>query len=723
MTQKFDVDGMGCSACVAAVEKAVKGLKRIQNVSVSLLENAMTVSYDENTVSSEDIINAVVDAGYEAKESSLASFVAKKPEESVFKKRFIPSLCFLIPLIYLNMAEMLNLPYPRDISGYLQCILSLAILIINRIYFIRGYNSIVHKAAGMGALISIGAGVSFIYSVYLLITGSKGPFYFESAGMIFTMITLGKSLEANSKAHTMDAINELAALIPETVSVLIDGKEEKKESRFLLKGETVIIRAGECIPVDGKIIKGAASLDKSALTGESLPEDAKEGDFAVSGSKVLDGYLYIEAEKTGVETTLFSIIEMVKEAASKKTPVEKLADKISGFFVPVVLSISLVTFLVWFILEKDFEFALNMAISVVVVACPCALGLATPTAVMAGTGNAAGHGILIRSGECLETAKNVTTVVLDKTGTVTEGELSVEDIVFEKEENKELLLKVASLEATSGHPYAKAIVSKIGSEWDSSLYMNMPSEKVEYVSGQGMQGVVNGQKILCGNEKLLSAKASISEYLLTAASEYTSKGKTVLFFTDMSDFGFFVISDSVKKDSREAVEKLKNQGIKVVLLTGDNKETAEAIAKEVGIDEVYSEVLPQQKHGIIEKLMEKGEVVAMVGDGINDAPSLAKADVGIAVGSGTQIAMDSADYILMKDSLLDVSYALNLSKRVFRTIRQNLFWAFIYNCIGIALAAGVFFIPFGIKFTPIISALCMSLSSLFVVTNALRLRK
>lgn len=719
MTQKFDVTGMGCSACVAAVEKAVKGLSGVQSVSVSLLENAMTVDFDEKTVSSEDIINAVVNAGYEAKESSLASFVVKKPEESMFKKRFLPSLCFLIPLMYLNMAEMFGLPYPKNISGYIQCILSLAILLINRIYFIRGYNSLVHKAAGMGALISIGAGVSFIYSVYLLIIGSKGPFYFESAGMIFTMITLGKSLEANSKAHTKDAINELAALIPETVSVVIDGKEVKKESRFLLKGETVIIRAGECIPVDGKILKGEASLDKAALTGESLPEDVKEGDLVVSGSKVLDGYLYIEAEKTGAETTLYSIIEMVKEAASKKTPVERLADKISGFFVPVVLSISFVTFIAWLIFGKNFEVALNMAISVVVVACPCALGLATPTAIMAGTGNAAKHGILIRSGECLETARKVTTVVLDKTGTVTEGELSVEEIVFEKKETvNEVLLKVAALEATSGHPYAKAIVSKVGYD-----VINQKTENVEYISGQGMKGFVDGQEILCGNRKLLAENGLRPEALLDRATEYTSKGKTVLFFTNRTDYGFFVISDSVKKDSKEAVESLLKQGIKVVLLTGDNKETAEAISKEIGITEVYSEVLPKDKHEVIEKLMNSGEIVAMVGDGINDAPSLAKADVGIAVGSGTQIAIDSADFILMKDSLLDVSYALNLSKRVFRTIKQNLFWAFIYNCIGISLASGIFFVPFGIKFTPIISAICMSLSSLFVVTNALRLRK
>lgn len=721
MTQKFDVEGMGCSACVAAVEKAVKGLPGVSNVSVSLLDNAMTVDFDENTVSCKEIIDAVVDAGYEAKESSLASVVSNdKQKESMFKERFLPSLCFLIPLIYLNMAGMFNLPYPVKYSGYIQCVLALAILIINRIYFIRGYNSIVHKAAGMGALISIGAGVSFIYSVFLLIKGSTGPFYFESAGMIFTMITLGKSLEANSKAHTMDAINELSKLIPETVSVILDGVEVKKESRFLLTGETVVIRAGECIPVDGKVVKGEASVDKSALTGESIPEDVKEGSLVVSGSKVLDGYLWIEAEKTGADTTLYTIIEMVKEAASKKTPIERLADKISGIFVPIVLSISLVTFIAWLFVSKEFEFALNMAISVVVVACPCALGLATPTAVMAGTGNAARHGILIRSGECLETARKVTTVVLDKTGTVTEGELSVEHIVLD---NHELLLKVAALEATSGHPYAKAILSKATEEFESSMIMEQKTENVLSVLGQGMKGTVNGQQILCGNETLLKDNGAKPDGLLKEAEKYTEKGKTVLFFTDMSEYGFFVISDSVKKDSKEAVESLINQGIRVVMLTGDNQKTAEAISKEVGINEVISEVLPSDKHEVVKKLMDEGEIVAMVGDGINDAPSLAKADVGIAVGSGTQIAIDSADFILMKDSLKDVSFVLNLSRRVVRTIKQNLFWAFIYNCIGILLAAGIFYLPFGIKFTPIISAACMSCSSLFVVTNALRLRK
>ena len=723
MNQKFKVTGMGCSACVAAVEKAVKATDGITSVSVSLIENAMTVDFDEHATNTECIINAVKGAGYGAELDT--GIIVKKPrEKSVLLTRFLPSLILLLPLVYLNMAGMMNWPYPEKIHGYIQFALSLGILIINRIYFVKGFKSFVHKAPGMDALISIGAGVSFIYSTYLLIIKSQGPFFFESAGMIFTLITLGKALEAGSKAHTMDAIKALSDLMPERVTVIRDNEERTIGFEALQKGDVVLVRAGEGIPVDGTVIKGNASVDKSALTGESIPEEAYVGDKVVSGSVLVDGYLMVEAEKTGTETTLYSIIDMVKAAASKKTPIERLADRISGYFVPVVVGISLITLIIWLAVGKDFNFALNMAISVIVISCPCALGLATPTAVMAGTGNAARHGILIRSAECLETARNVDTVVLDKTGTVTEGELNVTDIVAAgSADEKKMLLMAAVLEAASNHPYAKAIRNKALEIYEPSDIMAHFAKEALSIHGQGMWGKIDDKDFFCGNEKLLNAHDISVEPLRDRASALQSEGKTVLYFAGDGMLGLFAIADVVKSDSKEAITIMKEAGLDVILLTGDHKKTADAIGREIGIDNIISEVLPEDKHNKIDALMEEGRHVAMVGDGINDAAALVKADVGIAVGNGTRIAIDSADFILMRNSVKDVAYVFSLSKRVIKIIKQNLFWAFIYNAMGIPIAAGALYNAFGITLTPMIAAACMSVSSLFVVTNALRLRK
>lgn len=626
--------------------------------------------------------------------------------------------------MYLNISEVTGLPYPARFSGLIQCALALAILIINRTYFVKGINGIIHRAPGMDALISIGAGVSFVYSVVLLIMGSEGPFFFESAGMIFTLITLGKALESRSRVHTMDAINRLSELLPENVNVIRDGEERTIGLSALSKEDIVIVRAGEGIPADGKVLSGNAAVDKSALTGESLPEDVKAGDEVVSGSIVLDGFITFSVQKTGKETVLSGIIEAVRKAALEKTPVERLADRISGVFVPIVVGLSLLTLFVWIILGYDFSFALKMAINVVVISCPCALGLATPTAIMAGTGNAASNGILIRSSECIETAKNVTTVVLDKTGTVTEGELVVSD-VFAKEgvSETELLRTAAVLEAASSHPYAKAILAKAAELFNPRDIMDEPVEEYRNISGKGLTGSINGKPVFGGNEEFLRENGICIDSLSEKAMALKKEGKSVLFFAKESLLGIIAVSDGIRKDSASAVDKMKKSGLKVMLVTGDNENTAKAIAETLGIEDVVAGVLPNDKHRVVEELMNKGECVAMVGDGINDSPALVRADVGIAVGSGTTIAKDSADFIVLKHGISDVPFIFSLSKRVMRIVKQNLFWAFFYNIIGIPLAAGVLYVPFGIGFNPMMAAACMSVSSLFVVLNALRLRK
>lgn len=603
-------------------------------------------------------------------------------------------------------------------AGYLQCALSLTILAINRSYFVKGYKGIIHRAPGMDALVSIGAGVSFLYSVYLLIIKSDDPLFFESAGMIFTLITLGKSLESKSKAHTMDAINALSGLVPDTATVIVGEEERTVKESALKKGDIVLIRAGERIPVDGTVVFGEAVTDKSALTGESLPVSVRQDDYVISGTVVSDGNIKVAAEKTGKETTLNAIIETVKNAAMEKTPVERLADKVSGVFVPIVLGISLITLFVWIILGKDFSFALKMAINVIVISCPCALGLATPTAVMAGTGNAASHGVLIRSPECLEAAGNVTMVVFDKTGTVTSGKMSVTAIVsIDGGKESDMLVKAAALEAAFSHPYAKAIRERALSETDGKY----EAAEQRMISGRGITGIIGEERLFLGNEMLMKENGIDISSVKAQAMSKEEEGCTVLFFAGDNLYGYFAIEDELREDSRKSISALSDNGAKVMLLTGDSEVTAKAIALRLGIADYVSGVLPNGKEKMIGELMRRGERVAMVGDGINDAAALVTADVGIAVGNGTQIAIDSADFILMKDSIKDVPYMLALSKRVVRIVKENLFWAFFYNIIGIPIAAGVFS-KAGLTFNPMIAAACMSVSSLFVVSNALRLK-
>lgn len=576
----------------------------------------------------------------------------------------------------------------------------------------------------MDALISIGAGISFIYSLYVLISNVQGMYFFESAGMIFTLITLGKALEANSKEATMDAIKELSKLLPDTVTVIRDNEERTITYDAIKEKDLVIIKAGENIPVDGRIVKGSGTVDKSALTGESLPIEVNEEDSVISGSICVDGYLVVEAERVGDKTVLYGIIEMVKKAAIEKTPVEKLADKISGAFVPVVLTISIITFAGWLISGADINLALKMAISVIVISCPCSLGLATPTAIMAGTGNAAAHGILIKSGECLETARKVTTVLLDKTGTVTEGELSVCNVIpVSDKEFKENILMAAVLESSSNHPYAKAIRMEALKYVSPKEIMEYEADDVIFTQGAGLKGVIRGKTILCGNERLLEKEGLKTEDYSKEVNRLRSEGKTVLFLASDKVDAIIAIADRIREDSRQAVKRLIENGMKVVLLTGDDESTANAIAKEAGLCEVISGVMPKEKHKKVEEYKALGETVAMVGDGINDAPALVKADIGIAIGNGTQIAIDSADFILMKNSLMDVAYIFELSQRTMKIIKQNLFWALFYNCLGIPVAAGLLYNSLGIGLSPAIAAGLMSISSLFVVTNALRLRK
>lgn len=718
MNQKFKVTGMGCSACVAAVEKAVKSLDGISNVSVSLIENAMVVEFDETKLSNKEIIEAVKKAGYGADTEAEGKEKKEKKEKSVLMTRFLPSVIFLIPLV------IFNLLFKSRLSGCFQCVVSLAILIINRTFFVKGFKSIIHRAPGMDALISIGAGISFIYSVYVLISGVSGMYFFESAGMIFTLITLGKALETNSKSHTMDAIKAMADLMPDTVTVIRENEERIITYEAIREKDVLVIKAGNSIPVDGTVIKGTGAVDKSAITGESLPEEIKEGDDVVSGSMCVDGYFLVEAQKVGNETVLYGIIDTVKRAAIEKTPIERTADKISGVFVPIVLLISVITFVGWMISGSDINFALKMAISVIVISCPCSLGLATPTAIMAGTGNAASHGILIRSGECLETAKNVTTVLLDKTGTVTEGELSVTNVMAVSEiPIEENMLMAAVLEAASDHPYAKAIRMEALKYVSAKEIMNHEIFNVKSIQGEGLKGVINEKPYCIGNEKLMNEEGISVEAFTNEIARFREAGKTVLFLASDKVDALFAVADKIRPDSKEAVSMLSKAGKKIVLLTGDNEKSAEAIAKEAGIPIVISDVLPDEKHEKVSVLIENGENVAMVGDGINDAAALMKANIGIAVGNGTKIAIDSADFILMKNSLKDVAYIFELSKRTMRVIKQNLFWALFYNCIGIPIAAGVFVNSLGLSLSPAIAAGCMSISSLFVVTNALRLRK
>ncbi len=749
MKQQFDVGGMTCSACSAHVEKSVGKLPGVRQVNVQLLQNRMTVVYDA-PADPASIIQAVEQAGYTAavhteRQNAAAEQRQEDPNENTraMKRHFWISVVFLIPLMYLSMGHMAGWPLPSFFHGtansitfaFTQLLLTLPILLVNRHYFSRGFRSLFKGAPNMDTLIAIGASAAVVYGVAAIYAIGYGlghgnqtlveqysmDLYFESAAMILTLITLGKYLEARSKGRTSDAISRLIHLAPKQATVLRDGQEQEIPAEQVVAGDTVIVRSGQSIPVDGIILDGSGSIDESALTGESLPVDKQAGDTVIGATINTTGYFRFRATKVGADTALAQIVRLVEEASSSKAPIAKLADKVSGVFVPIVLTIAVLATVVWLLLDAPFSFALSIGIAVLVISCPCALGLATPTAIMVGTGKGAEHGILIKSAESLETAHSIQTVVLDKTGTITEGKPRVTDLLpGDGVDERYLLTIAASLESASEHPLARAVTA-FAQERGISL---LPIRDYQAIAGQGIRGTLEGKMVCAGNRRMMEENGVELHGLDERAQMLAQAGKTPLFFSRANQLlGILALADVVKPTSAQAIAELEAMGIDVVMLTGDNARTAEAIRKQLNITRAVAEVLPPDKEREIRQLQEAGKTVAMIGDGINDAPALARADVGIAIGAGTDVAIESADIVLMKSDLLDAVTAIQLSKAVLRNIRQNLFWAFFYNMLGIPLAAGVFFSVLGWKLNPMFAAAAMSFSSVFVVGNALRLRR
>lgn len=738
MTEKFNVTGMTCSACSAHVEKSVKKLNGVKSVNVNLLQNNMHVDFDETAVSVDDIINAVVSGGYGA---SVAGKKQEKKDNKIdneisnMKFRLIVSLVCLVPLMYISMGHMWGWPFLSVFHGaengitfaLTQMLLTLPIMYVNRKYYITGFKTLFHGAPNMDSLIAIGSGAAFAYEIiaiycigYGLGHGDKEfahsymiNLYFESAAMILALITLGKFLELRAKGKTSQAIEKLIDLSPKTAVVIRDGKEVTVGVDDVQIGEIVVVKAGQSVPLDGVIVEGNGAIDESAITGESIAVEKNIGDKVIGATINKSGYFKFKVEKVGEDTALSQIIHLVEEASASKAPIAKLADKVSGIFVPVVISIAVITIIVWLLLGKGVSFALSMGISVLVISCPCALGLATPTAIMVGTGKGAQYGILTKSAESLETAHQVDTVVLDKTGTITEGKPSVTDIAPVGISDKELLQIAASIEYLSEHPLAKAIVEKA----DGLEFSDVAD--FEQIVGQGVKGNVDGKKVLAGNYKMMRENnIEVSE-----DEVFAKDGKTSLYFAVDNKFvGIIAVADTIKATSRQAIEDMRNMGLDVIMLTGDNAVTANAIKNKLTLSSAVAEVLPSDKEEEVRKLQQSGHKVAMVGDGINDAPALTRADVGIAIGAGTDIAIELADIVLMKSDLQDVVTSIELSHSVIKNIKENLFWAFFYNALGIPIAAGVLYGIAGLKLNPMIAALAMSFSSVFVVSNALRLR-
>ena len=749
MKQKFTVTGMTCSACSAHVDKAVRKLPGVQDVNVNLLGGSMTVDGDDS-VTPEAVIAAVEKAGYGASlPAAPGQNAAPVPapntmedELKSMKTRLIASFIFLIPLFYLSMGHMMGWPIPHFFHGMENAmtyaltlfLLTVPIMVINQKYYRVGFKTLFHLSPNMDSLIAVGSAAAVIYGVAALYRIGWGlghmdmavvekysmDLYFESAGMILTLITLGKYLETRSKGKTGQAIARLIDLAPKTATVLRDGKEVEVPVEQVQLGDMLLVRPGGSIPVDGVVTEGASSVDESALTGESIPVDKEPGDTVISASINKSGALTIRATRVGQDTTLAQMIRLVDEAASSKAPIAKLADRVAGVFVPVVMGIALVTAVVWFIATHSVEMALTSGVAVLVISCPCALGLATPVAIMVGTGKGAEHGILVKSAEGLETLRSVTTVVLDKTGTITEGKPRVTDLYpLGSTTAEELLCVAASLEKPSEHPLAAAVV-------DEAERRHIPLCAVtgfEAVHGKGVRGEVQGARYIAGNAAMLAdAGISLGQDQMIA-DQLAQQGKTPLFFVeDGKPIGIIAVADTVKDSSRTAIDGFRKLGLKVVMLTGDNRRTAEAIGKELGLTQVISEVLPTDKERQVAVLQAQDEKVAMVGDGINDAPALVRADVGLAIGAGTDVAIESADIVLMKSDLVDAVTAVELSRATIRNVKQNLFWAFFYNIICIPLAAGVFYPIFHLQLSPMFAAAAMSLSSVCVVTNALRLR-
>ena len=761
LKENFDVTGMTCSACSARVEKCVAKLPGTDKVTVNLLTNSMQVEYDETALSERQIIDAVVKAGYGASPKEVhgagnaagttASAGAVRASDSAnhimeeqlaeMKFRLLVSFGFLIPLMYVSMGHMVGLPLPYFLSGVenavsfalTQLLLCIPVIFVNRKYYIKGFQTLAHLAPNMDSLIAIGSSASLVYGIFAIYRMSYGlgqgnmelvhryyhDLYFESAAMILALITVGKYLETRSKGKTSEAITKLLDLAPKTAVVERNGQETEIPVEQVQAGDIVVVRPGASVPVDGFIIEGSTSIEEAAITGESIPVHKQEGDTVIAATMNKTGFIRFKATRVGEDTTFSQIIRLVEEASASKAPIAKIADKISGIFVPVVIAIAIVTAIVWILVGATFEFALSCAISVLVISCPCALGLATPVAIMVGTGKGAENGILLKSGEALETAHNIQCVVMDKTGTITQGKPVVTNVETSRT-LEEFLAVAAGLEAKSEHPLAEAIMEF------ASARGAVPAAVENFCSipGKGVEGSIGGRMYIAGNQRLMEERhislANVQKRLETLADE----GKTPMIFADDAGvLGMISVADVVKPTSREAVRQLKAMGIHVVMLTGDNRRTAEAIRRQMDIDKVIAEVLPQDKEREIAALQKEGKTVAMIGDGVNDAPALARADVGIAIGAGTDVAIESADVVLMKNDLLDVVTAIRLSKAVIRNIKQNLFWAFFYNVLGIPVAAGVYYTALGLKLNPMIGAAAMSLSSVFVVTNALRLRR
>ena len=737
MTEQFAVTGMTCAACSAHVEKAVSRLSGVQSAPVNLMLGSMTVTYDETTVTESDIIAAVKAAGYGASPASQTDQGQLRRDQDAAlrrrKKHLIWSVVFLVPLFYLSMGHMMGLPLPQVLHTHplllacLQLALVIPILILNRNYFTVGFSRLVKLSPNMDSLVAVGAAAGLVYSLIemgLLAAGQVSgmpDLYFESAGMILTLVTVGKYLEERSRGKTTGAISALLALAPESAMVRRQGQELTIPTEEIVAGDTVIVRQGGRIPVDGVITDGHAAVDESAITGESLPVEKVPGDAVTSATVTSSGYLELRATRVGGDTTLSQIIRLMEEAASSKAPISRLADRISGIFVPAVMAISLTAALLWaFVGGMDVRFCLSIAIAVLVISCPCALGLATPVAIMVGTGQAAQQGILIKSAESLELLHKVQTVVLDKTGTVTMGQPRVTDTLCAPGVTEEELLCVAaSAEKPSEHPLAHAIVE----ESQARHIPLCPVSGFRSVPGGGIQATLSGEAVLAGNAGYLAQNGVSLAAMEADAHRLAEDGKTPLFFAESGHLlGCIAVADVVKPDSAKAIAALRRMGRRVVLLTGDNQRTANAIARQIGVDQVIAQVLPQDKAKCVAQLQQQGQRVAMVGDGVNDAPALAQADVGLAIGAGTDIAIESADVVLMKSSLLDIPAAMDLSRAVLRNIKQNLFWAFFYNSIGIPVAAGVLYPALHLTLNPMLAAAAMSLSSVCVVSNALRLR-
>lgn len=740
MTQ-YNVTGMSCAACSARVEKAVSSVDGVSSCSVNLLTNSMSV---EGTATSKEIIEAVEKAGYGAslktknkKAKSNSDDELKDTQTPKLVKRLVASLVFLAPLIYISMGHMMwgwKLPSFMENNhiamGLAQMLFAIIIMVINQNFFISGFKGLIHKSPNMDTLVALGSGASFVYSTYALfamtVAQTKGDmsavmaymddFYFESAGMILALITVGKTLEAYSKGRTTDALKGLMSLSPKTANVIRDGKKITVDIDDVAVGDVFVVRPGESVPVDGIVIDGESAVDESVLTGESLPVDKIIDDKVTSATINKSGFLKCKATRVGEDTTLAQIINLVSDASATKAPIAKLADRVSGVFVPTVIAIAIVTFIVWLIVPKPFGYALSRAISVLVISCPCALGLATPVAIMVGNGKGAKNGILFKTAVSLEEAGKTQIVVLDKTGTITEGKPKVTDVIPVGISENDLLQIAYSLEIKSDHPLAKAIMEKVEEMQISTLDI----KDFESKTGNGLCGSLDNSKIYAGSSKYISTVCDISS-VKNDIEKLSNEGKTPLLFAkDEKLIGVIAVADTIKKDSPEAIKQLKNMGIRVVMLTGDNKRTADAIGKQTGVDMLISDVLPDGKEAVVKKLQAFGKV-AMVGDGVNDAPALTRADVGIAIGAGADVAVDSADVVLMNSKLSDVCSAIRLSRKSLTNIKENLFWAFIYNIIGIPLAAGVWIPITGWTLNPMFGAAAMSLSSFCVVMNALRL--